>query len=130
MRRTAHQYARAWHNALCDKPAKEWKTISRAFLLHLYKTGELSMLPDIIRILTTVVSAESGITRAIITTAKETDKQTIAEILTKLFGDKKIQSTHRVDETIIGGFVVQTEERRWNGSLSGTLTLLKKHLIQ
>lgn len=128
MAKTAHQYALAWHNALTGKNEKEWKKISRAFLAHLHARGMLSHLPDIVRIMQTTITASDDTVRAIITTAQAIDEKTIAAIQKTIFDTKKIHATHRIDPQLIGGFVATTTENRWNASIAGKLSLLKKQL--
>jgi len=123
---TPKQYALAWYELLRDKDAK--KEINKKMLAHLYKTGHLSKLAEILRNLEEIEHLKSGVERATITSAREiTDKD--ANRLAKEILKTEVIISQKINPDLIGGLQIETKNKRWDLSLKHQLTSLEKQLI-
>lgn len=71
--------------------------------------------------------AEAGVSSAVDLTAGE--KQLLADLLNKLTG-KKVETSYKVDPSLIGGIVVRIGDRVIDGSIRTRLATLREHLRQ
>lgn len=79
-----------------------------------------------------IYRTENHISQVHITTAvalSEQEMQRIHEVVEKSFKDTKFEYDHKVDENIIGGFVIDVDSTRMDASVSGELEQLRQNLL-
>jgi len=122
---TPKQYALTWYSLLQDKKAS--KEINKKMLTHLYKTGRLSKLAEILRRLERIEESEQGIEHATVTSAYEmTDSQ--AQKLAKEILKTKVTVSKEINTDLIGGVQIETKNKRWDLSIKNQLLSLSKQL--
>jgi len=96
------------------------------------KKDRLALLQDISRSFNELYKQNKGIREATVITAVElTDdlKQKIFQKIKELTGSDKIKLTNVVDPSIIGGFILNIDDLRYDASISGKLAKLKSKLL-
>ena len=123
---TPKQYALAWYELLQDKKAP--KDTNKKMLTHLYNTGKLSKLAEILRNLEEIEHKARGIEHVTVTSAREIpDAQ--AEKLAKEILQTEVTVSKEVNPDLIGGIQVETKNKRWDLSLKNQLLSLSKQII-
>jgi len=123
---TPKQYATAWYELLQNKKAP--KDINKKMLAHLYKTGRLSKLSEILRNLEEIEHQAQGIEHVIVTSAREmTDA--IAKKLAKEILKTDVTVSKEINPDLIAGIQIETKNKRWDLSLKHQLTSLEKQLM-
>ena len=69
---------------------------------------------------------QEGIQDIAITSAHKLDAKT-SETIAQVFG-KQVEATHAIDESLLGGFIVKTEDKIFDASLKTQLVRLKQSL--
>ncbi len=128
MRATAQQYAQAWYGALTESPATEWDGISQSFMKHMHHKGDMGMVSEVQRIIALLEREDKGIVRVVVRTAHVLDEQTITDAIRRVFGGTEVAVETVIDETIIGGLQIETDDSRWDLSLRGQLRALEQQL--
>lgn len=101
----------------------------RRFITLVIRNKRVEFLPAILRSYRQLYRKENGITRAWLTTATENPE--LVERLTLLMkqqGFTKVDFKTEVDPKLIGGFIVQIEDKRLDASLSSQLKNIRKEL--
>lgn len=101
----------------------------RKFLTLVIRNKRGESLPSILKAFRRLYRKENGITRAWLTTAAENPE--MVEQLTALMrkqGFSKIDFKTEVDPSLIGGFVVQIEDKRLDASIATQLKRIRKEL--
>jgi len=127
MTSTPKQYALAWYELLQDK--KTSKNINKKMLNHLYSTGRLSKLAEILRNLEEIEHRRSGIERATVTSARailDKDAKRLAKEILKI---NEVVVSREINPDLIAGIQVETKNKRWDLSLKHQLTSLEKQLM-
>lgn len=89
-------------------------------------------LNDIIRLFLGLYNSEFGIKSATITTAATLNKETkkaITDLINNKLKIKEMELKEKVDEKIIGGFILKIEDTQIDASVSNMLKKVKKELI-
>lgn len=123
---TVQDYAKALREVTKDAKGPELKKILQSFAELLYKKNVLKKADSIISVYEKLVRKEEGIKEIFITTARAVDKSTLEQIK-KVFGTK-VEATTSVDETLLGGMIVKTEDTILDASLRTQLRALHEHL--
>jgi len=92
----------------------------------------LDLLQDISRSFNELYKKHKGIREATVITAVElTDdlKQKIFQKIKELTGSSEIKLTNKVDPSVIGGFILNIDDLRYDASISGKLAKLKSKLL-
>jgi len=113
------------------KKAKLSKPVAN-LLSVLVENRRLNVLPAIITITHEYMAAESGIIPVTVSTARQltaTDQKKISTQLKTLTG-KDIEMHAYVDETLIGGVVIQVESTLIDGSIKTKLDKLERELTK
>ena len=73
-----------------------------------------------------------GVETAYVTTAFPINSEIEAKVLAKVaeFSDKKIKIKNKIDESIIGGFVLRVGDKQYNASVAYRLNELKREFIK
>ena len=101
----------------------------RKFITLVIRNKRVEFLPAILRSYRELYRKENGITQASLTTA--TENPGLAEKLTLLMkeqGFTRIDFKSEVDPKLIGGFIVQIEDRRLDASIASQLKNIRKEL--
>ncbi len=105
-----------------------------AKLIHLLgEKDRLDLLPSIYKSFDSLYNQKKGIVHAIITTPVEMNKQLEKEIYKKiqsLTGSKKIQLKKNIDPSLLGGFVLQIDDLKYDASILGKLAKIKSKLVE
>ncbi len=105
--------------------------LSINFLLLIAENKRENYLPGIFRYLEDLYRREEGIKSAVLTSAQPLNEALVAQIrqiLEKEF-NAKVELTPRVDERLIGGFVLRVEDRQYDASLSTQLKKIREQLL-
>lgn len=117
---------------LSDLLSGKISAVTMEFLKLLVERQREQFLSDIVSYYTNLANkarnvAEAGVSSAVDLTAEE--KQLLADLLNKLTG-KKVETSYKVDPSLIGGIVVRIGDRVIDGSIRTRLTTLREHLRQ
>ncbi|MBR1539124.1 MAG: ATP synthase F1 subunit delta [Bacteroidales bacterium] len=99
------------------------------FLTLVIRNKRAEYLPAILRAYRKLYRQENGITRAWLTTARE-DPELAGRLagLMKAQGFTKVDFKTDVDPALIGGFIVQVEDKRLDASIASQLKDIRKEL--
>ena len=129
MKITSKQYAQALYESIQGRSKKEIGEVMRNFACFLVARRETSKVNEIIEHFLKISEKASGEIRAKIKTAHPLDKNTIAEIkkyLTRLLDAKDVVLNTEIDSDILGGIIIQYEDKVIDGSLRGRLEKLRE----
>jgi F-type H+-transporting ATPase subunit delta len=105
--------------------------LSLNFLILIAENKRENYLPGIFRNLEDMYRREEGIKSAVLTSAqplKEALVLQVRKILEKEF-NAKVELGQKVDEKLIGGFVLRVEDRQYDASLSTQLKKIREQLL-
>lgn len=122
-----HDYAKALYEVTSLTKASEQKKVIAAFASLLYQNNIVKRAPAIIAAFERYAQKQEGGITMNITTARKIDKTTL-DTIKKTFG-AKVEATNDVDESLIGGLIVRTEDTIFDASLKTQLQALSAHLI-
>lgn len=116
--------------ALSDKPGSELPELSeimKDFLELVIGNGRKDHLVLIFNSYLRQYREKKGIVKASLTTVAEDDEieKRVLEMLSKQ-GIDKVEMEHKVDSGLVGGFVLQLEDRRLDASVSRQLETLRR----
>lgn len=129
MRLNPKQLAQALYEAVSQvKPAEQEKVLDR-FVKVLAEEGALNLWPDIEKELIVLFGKASGKEAAELVTAKEEIKINAGLIETlNSVAKKKLDINRSVDEELIGGVVLKTDDLIFDASIKTQLSKLKSEL--
>jgi F-type H+-transporting ATPase subunit delta len=128
MRKNSLQdYAKALYEITKDRKGADLKKALEAFVVLLSKKNVIKKAPIILKAYERYARKKEGHVAIEVTTAREIDKATLGHI-TKVFGDK-VDTTEKIDTSLIGGVVIRTEDTILDASLKTQLQNLKTHLV-
>ena len=114
---------------------KSFKTIFNpimlSFLKLVIKNKRELYLSSILRAFTDLFKKDNRIKSVVLTTAKPASKKTIKTIkdyITREF-DFNIELSEKVDDKLIGGFILRMEDHQINASVENHLNNIKKELL-
>lgn len=105
--------------------------LSLNFLLLIAENKRENYIPGIFRNLEELYRREEGIKSAILTSAQPLNEALviqIREILEKEF-NAKVELSQKVDQKLIGGFVLRVEDQQYDASLSTQLRKIREQLL-
>jgi len=119
-------------NSVLDKIFPSFQDLSRKFSHLLTKNRREMLLPLIAEDFVAKVKAVRGIVPITLTSAHKLDDQVKQSILDKLSKsvNGKIELSEKIDEDLIGGFVVRMGDTRIDASVSHQLNELKQRLTR
>jgi len=112
---------------------KEISSLSNNLIDLLATNKRMSLLQGIAKQYGILFNQEKLIEKAMVTTAFPIDDNMRAQVLAKaadLVGDKKISVENKVDESIIGGFVLRVGDVQIDASIQNKLNKLKRELSE
>jgi F-type H+-transporting ATPase subunit delta len=117
-------------NQVFDKNISE---ITRKLIHLLGEKDRLELLYDISKAFNERYKKYKGIKEATVISAVALDDQLKQNILNKvkeLTGSSEIKLTNVVDPAIIGGFILNMDDMRYDASISGKLAKIKSKLVE
>lgn len=106
--------------------------LSLNFLVLITENNREKNIPGIFRNLEDLYRREEGIKTAVLTTAQPLDFsmiQQIKEMLEKEF-HSKVELGQKVNDQLIGGFVLRVDDKQYDASISTQLKKIKEQLLQ
>lgn len=122
-----HDYAKALFEVTNGLKGEALQQALKVFAVFLYKKNILKRAQRIIAAYEEYAKKRAGVATIAITTAREIDSRTIEQIK-KVFGNV-VEATQSVDESLVGGVVIKTEDTIFDASLKTQLRILHAHLV-
>jgi len=130
MKITARHYATALYETLLEAPSADHDRILDNFVQILGGNGQLSQFEKIEKFFFDVERKEKGIKEVDVAFAREGhDERKILPELYALLG-KNLNVKERIDKSLLGGVLVQTEDKRIDASVKKQLVRLKESLTE
>ena len=126
-KRTPHWFAKVLFTLTVQVPAAQHGRVAQVYLEYLKAERAMHMLPKILAVYTKKMDAHMGVIRATLTTARP-QEDTLVKKMSELLGDHVVVNSV-VDPTIMGGFLLQTDTYRFDGTLAQTLRTLHASLL-
>lgn len=126
-KRTPAQYADALYHITKDLSGTDLSEAIREFVVLLNRDRKLSNINRIIAAFERKVKKENGVVVLDITFARE-PKKALLKAVESTFG-KQVEAHIAVDERLVGGFVVRTEDTILDASVHTRLDSLSRLLI-
>lgn len=117
-------YAKILLETIKDLKPNQIKTAIKNFTTFLIKENKVKKTDQIIAEFEKYAKASEGIQEVKITLAKKSDLKTIEKIKNSLVG--RIEEKIIIDESILGGFILQTDDKIIDASLKTQLLNLKQ----
>lgn len=115
-----------------DELFGQFQQISRMFIELITKKGREIFLLEIADSFKTQVNKYKGITPVTITSAVPLNEETKSKILSKVqeITAGTLEITEKIDPTLIGGFIVRTDDKQIDASVASQLDNLKQRLTR
>lgn len=123
---TISEYARALYEITRDLKGSELKKALESFTHLLYKHSMLKKSGAILNAFESHAKKKEGRISITVTTARDLDDRTLEEIK-KSFGTD-VEAKTEVDEKLLGGLIVRTDDTILDASLRTQLRALQEHL--
>lgn len=124
---TTVQYARGLYEATKGLSGKDLNSVLARFAEILYKEHQIKKTNRIITEFTRYAKKQQGVQELKVVSARKLGHETIKH-LQKIFGAKS-EIEESIDETLLGGVVVKTDDKIFDASLKRQLLRLKNSLI-
>jgi len=131
MKITAAQYAKLLYGLTADKSQAEADVSVANFFRFLAKNRQTKLLLKIVGIFSGIWNKEKGMVDVEVASARKlevSELRKIEERLKEKYPSKKAVLANIVDEKIIGGIVIRIKDEITDGSISRTLSDLKKKM--
>ena len=118
--------------AVLDELLGEADQFLRNFLRLTAEKGRIGDVEEIAREFDRLMAREERRLNVELTTARELSNEEARELLQQIeqASGRKVEATRRVDESLIGGFVLQAGSMRVDASVRGRLEGLRHELVQ
>lgn len=97
------------------------------------RKGREDILPDILKVVLAKYKEMKGVTTVILTSAVELSQKEFDKISEKLkktsIATENVEFIKNVDPALIGGFIIQIEDQRYDSSIDGKMKKLRNQLI-
>ncbi len=120
------ELAIALYQAATGLHGKDLSAVITVFVKILVKEGRLNQVENIINEFTKYTKKQEGVVSLEVTSARPLPKKIITEI-EKIWNGKS-ELTETVDETILGGIILKTDDKILDGSIIRQIKSLKKSL--
>lgn len=120
------QFAQALFEATKDLKGEKISEAIKKFVLLLARQHKLKRAEQIITEYEKRVKKENGEVEIVIKSARKLEKTLIEKIKNVFSG--KVEATEEVEESLLGGIVVRTEDKILDGSLKKQINQLKQSL--
>lgn len=131
MKYSPKQYAQTLLEVIENTAPKNTDKVLDNFVVLLAENGDLSKFEDISAEFHKAQLAKKGIKESVLTSAKPLSRNAQKSILDKLNGivGGKVELKKEIDESLIGGVLIQMDDQVIDLSTKRTLEDLKKELI-
>lgn len=129
MKLTDRQYEEILYQLVKDAKPAEVSKLVKAFVARLAADHRLSHGERIAEDFMHLAKEKTGVVELVVRSAfplQEAQKKKIAEV----FAPEKIELSEQIDQSIIGGLVLQTKNQILDGSIRQRLKALERTLIQ
>ena len=133
MRTTVSQYAKVLLELSRGKSASDQRKIAEDFAVLLRRKGESKKLPRIIEKAGRLDDVQAGLRRATVTTAfplREGSTRKIEAFAKKVFGTEEIILEKKVDASVLGGFILKTDNQMVDASIARKMNHVRNLLIK
>jgi F-type H+-transporting ATPase subunit delta len=120
------QFAEALYELTLDVNAKDLNIVLQNFVKFLAKQHKIKKTDAIIAEFEKIAKKKQGIVELEIISARKLDKDTVEKI--KASFAKEVETTEKIDESLIGGIKVKIEDKILDASVKTQLINLKKSL--
>jgi F-type H+-transporting ATPase subunit delta len=110
---------------------KDINTITKAYLKLIVSKGRSAILFDTTKAFIRQYNVLKGIVTAEVTSATaltEASKEEIVGVVKREVGAKQVILKEKVNEKLIGGFILKVGDKQFDASIAGSLNKLKKEL--
>lgn len=128
MKQSNRQYAIALYQACQKLAGQELDNVISEFIKLLVKDHKLKSADKIIAEFIKYAKKQEGIMNIEISTARELNKKIVTKIK-KVFG-AQTTSQEKIDQDLLGGIIIKTDELIFDGSLKAQLSKFKIALNQ
>ncbi len=131
MKISARQYAESLYQAAQGHSKIELSGILKKFAFIIGHNRDQAKLGEIIRIFQTIWSKEEGEIFALLQSARPLERsssQYLVEYLKEKTAAKKISLLEKIDQSLIGGFILKYNNRIIDGSVASSLDALKNKI--
>lgn len=122
-----NDYAPALYQATRNLHGADLSAVIKNFVALLAGKQMLKQAPRLVAEFERYAKRQEGIREIEITSARQLANETI-QAISQAFG-KKVEATEKVNDDLIGGFVVKTTDKIFDGSLRAQLVRLKQSLV-
>jgi len=126
-------YAEALHELVSGKTAAETGPIIKSFVDMLVKKRMIGKSDEVIEAYRQLELKEKGIIEATVSSAQPLVKEAeekIKEMVSKEFGSKHAEISHKIDEKLLGGAKIQVGDTIIDATLKGRLAILERELAK
>ena len=112
--------------------AGKLNTLSLKFLVLIAENNRTKNIPDIFRSLEALYQQEAGVKTAVLTTAQPMNEILVSQVRQKLEIEfnAKVELTQKVNDELIGGFVLRIGDKQYDASVSTHLKKIREQLLQ
>jgi len=128
MKISVQQYATSLYELVKDADDVKATEVLRSFVALLGRNRDLNLAPAIIVALTDIWNKENGEVMAEVTSARKLDdisRETVIKYIEKKSGAKTVVLNEKLDQKILGGFILKYNSKIVDGSLRSSLSELK-----
>lgn len=132
MKISSKQYARSLFDLSAGLSKEQLDELIKRFIVVLSKRHDLAKTDDIIKEFSSLLQKEEGEISAELVSARTLSAKTknlITDYLADKIGANKVTWKERVDESLLGGFVLRYHGFVIDGSLKNNLNKFKKQLL-
>jgi F0F1-type ATP synthase delta subunit len=129
MRVTNSQYAEAFYELSRTKESGSTQDLARSLFAFLKRKKELKKLPAIMRKMEQLQDAQKGIRGIFIATAfpvSDVLKKEMEAFAKKTFESKEVLLDVKIQKSLLGGMILQTETQLVDASVAGKLQQLRR----
>jgi F-type H+-transporting ATPase subunit delta len=103
------------------------------FLKMVVRKGRENILPEILEVFLSKYNELKGVTNVVLTSAVELSETEVEKIAAKLkntsLTSDNVAFTKKVDPALIGGFIIEIDDKRYDASIAGKMQKMKNQLI-
>ncbi|OGE78914.1 MAG: ATP synthase F1 subunit delta [Candidatus Doudnabacteria bacterium RIFCSPHIGHO2_02_FULL_48_21] len=132
MRYSVKQYAQVLYEALHDTQAKDQEKILDNFVAVLKQNGDLGKFAEIEDEFTAYEKTTKGIKTAQVTTARKLSEHEAGKLIKEMndYLGAKVELKQKIDAGVLGGVLIQVEDKLIDGSIKRNLQDLKNNLSE
>ena len=128
MKISVQQYATSLYDLVHDIEKSKATEVLHSFVALLGRNRDLNLAPAIIAAFTDIWNKENGEVMAEVTSARKLDdisRGTVIQYIEKKSGAKTVVLSEKLDQKILGGFILKYNSKIVDGSLRSSLNELK-----